>query len=203
MIGGEVIVMKPWMEKIKTNPLILTVGGILIALAIMVLIVYGIHSHLERTKLAYEIKNLTQNHSILLSQKQNLETEKQRLIDQLAETMSENNKKIETATLELAKIKESYMYATVPSERTLAYLSENGYATPIALLDTLKDFSNAIPFEGVLGGTMQFWPSESRLLNETWVLGYFEDGHIAGYALLEYTFEANTVKWRIIEAVLQ
>ena len=78
-------------------------------------------------------------------------------------------------------------------------LAKHGYNEPKLLLETLTENNDIIPVEGVLGGTMRWWPQASMILTEKYAFGNFEDGHILGYALLEYTFDdADNVKWRIL-----
>lgn len=71
------------------------------------------------------------------------------------------------------------------------------------LLSDLENYSELISFEGVLGGKMQYFASESSVISSRWALGYFEDGHICGYSLLEYKIqEKGEVQWKIIDSYL-
>ena len=63
--------------------------------------------------------------------------------------------------------------------------------------------NSLIPYEGVLGGTMGFWRDDFLILNDRWAYAYFEDGHIGGYLLLEYTVVDDQVSWKVINQVLE
>ena len=83
-------------------------------------------------------------------------------------------------------------------------LRRKGLENPIADLKTdLMTKSDMIPYEGTLGGTMHFYEEMIYVLTGRWVLAYFEDGHRAGYMLLEY--DVNTggeITWNVIEAYI-
>lgn len=65
--------------------------------------------------------------------------------------------------------------------------------------------SDLIQHEGVLGGTMGFYsPDNIHILSPQWVFAYFEDGHIRGEMLLEYSIERDgTISWKVIESYLE
>ncbi len=61
-----------------------------------------------------------------------------------------------------------------------------------------------IPFAGVEGGTMRFYPSECRVIAAGWAYGYFEDGHIAGNGLFEYQAgPGGRLRWKRLAARLE
>jgi hypothetical protein len=67
-----------------------------------------------------------------------------------------------------------------------------------AVLADLARHPELIPYPGVEGGTMRFWPQESRVLPPRWV---YEDGHVAGHALFEYTRHPDgTIVWKRLAA---
>lgn len=71
---------------------------------------------------------------------------------------------------------------------------------PRVLADLVRH-PELIPYPGVAGGTMRFWPGQSRVLSPRWVYAYFEDGHVSGHALLEFTRRADgTIAWRRLAA---
>lgn len=72
------------------------------------------------------------------------------------------------------------------------------------LFEDLKERTDLIPYEGQLGGTM-FFPSEEMmwLLVHPWVLAYFEDGHSAGYLLLEYKHRDGEITWEVLLSQLK
>ncbi|TCT14928.1 hypothetical protein EDC18_10478 [Natranaerovirga pectinivora] len=96
------------------------------------------------------------------------------------------------------------MIMTLPfDELSLRIIAEKGISDINTILEDLNNNNDLIPYEGVLGGTMTWWPTESILLNERWVLGYFEDGHINGYGLLHYKIdEGMRISWELLDAFL-
>lgn len=61
-----------------------------------------------------------------------------------------------------------------------------------------------IPFEGMEGGTMRFYPAQSSVIAPGWAYGYFEDGHIAGHGLFEYqTGRDGKIRWKRLAAKLE
>jgi len=49
---------------------------------------------------------------------------------------------------------------------------------------------------------MRFFKDEIYVLTSKWVLAYFEDGHIAGKILLEYSVGDNgAISWQVIQAM--
>ena len=73
------------------------------------------------------------------------------------------------------------------------------------LREDLAGRPELIPFQGTLGGSMGFYdPDRIRVLNERWVLAYFEDGHVAGQMVLSYTIdEDGSIHWRVLDAFLK
>ena len=73
-----------------------------------------------------------------------------------------------------------------------------------AILADLARHPELIPFPGLEGGTMRFYPAQSSLIAPGWVYGYFEDGHIAGRGLFEYqTGRSGEIRWKRIAAKLE
>jgi len=64
--------------------------------------------------------------------------------------------------------------------------------------------NDLIPYEGVLGGTMSFYsPQNIHILSPQWVFAYFEDGHIRGEMLLEFSVDnEGVINWRVIDSYL-
>ena len=84
-------------------------------------------------------------------------------------------------------------------------LQEQGLADPEAdLASDLMQHNELIPYEGVMGGTMGFYSKEDiYVLSPRWVLAAFEDGHIGGRMLLEYTVSPGSdIHWRVLSAYL-
>lgn len=62
-----------------------------------------------------------------------------------------------------------------------------------------------IPYEGTLGGTMGFYSEENiEVLNEHWVFAQFEDGHVQGSMVLEYSLgNDGELRWTVLAAELR
>lgn len=84
-------------------------------------------------------------------------------------------------------------------------LKRQGLEDPVDdITQDLLKRNDLIPHEGVLGGTMAFYsPSNIHILSPHWVFAYFEDGHIRGEMLLEYSVEDNgSLSWKVIDSYL-
>ncbi|MBZ9571788.1 hypothetical protein KJA15_00380 [Patescibacteria group bacterium] len=84
-------------------------------------------------------------------------------------------------------------------------LKKKGLIDPVNdLKSDLMQHSELIPYEGILGGTMGFYSKDNIwILTKKWVLAWFEDGHIGGYMLLEYTVsDGGEITWKVIDSYL-
>jgi len=84
-------------------------------------------------------------------------------------------------------------------------LQKKGLGNPLYdLAADLQRHPELIPHKGVLGGTMAFgFPEKIHVLTDKYVLAYFEDGHIAGWMLLEYgVSKGGKIYWRVIDSYL-
>ena len=80
-------------------------------------------------------------------------------------------------------------------------MKKQGLANPVSdIISDLQKHRELIPYKGVLGGTMGFYSRKDVLvLTDKWVLAEFDDGHIAGYILLEYHIEnGGKIDWKKI-----
>jgi hypothetical protein len=77
-----------------------------------------------------------------------------------------------------------------------------GHADPaLAIRDDLVRHPELIPYEGVLGGRMQFVRDEIAILSGEWVYAPFEDGHVRGACLLAYDItRRGEITWRRLAA---
>lgn len=65
-----------------------------------------------------------------------------------------------------------------------------GIPDPEAYMDSsLRSRPQLIPIKGVLGGTMRFY--KIQLINDRWVYAEYEDGHISGSAIFQYSFNQD------------
>ena len=84
------------------------------------------------------------------------------------------------------------------------------FTTPEVNIDgeTIKNdlikHASLLKIEGVNGGKIAFnSPDKINILNEKWVMAYFDDGHIDGVAIFEYKVESNgEISWRVIDEYL-
>ncbi|MCC5925319.1 MAG: hypothetical protein JJU41_02050 [Bacteroidetes bacterium] len=77
----------------------------------------------------------------------------------------------------------------------------NGLENPLEdLKSDLMSNPQLIPYDPVLGGTMRFHSaSDIIVLPGGWVYAIFEDGHINGALLLEYTISQGTISWSVFK----
>ena len=88
----------------------------------------------------------------------------------------------------------------------LARLKERGLADPLnALAEDLMTHPELIPYKGVMGGKMGFYSKKDiHLVTSRWVVATFEDGHVRGRMLLEYTVATEgKIYWRVLSAYLE
>jgi len=84
-------------------------------------------------------------------------------------------------------------------------LRKKGLKNPVSdLVADLQKHPELIPHEGVLGGTMAFgFPEKIHVLTEHYVLAYFEDGHIGGWMVLEYSVaKGGKISWQVVDSHL-
>ena len=71
------------------------------------------------------------------------------------------------------------------------------------IINDLMEHNELIPYDGVLGGTMGFYDRDNiYVLSDKWVFAYFDDGHINGYILLNYSINKGTISWKVIDSYL-
>ncbi len=200
MIRVEVIPMKNIIHWFKEHILgVLVFLVLLSAINVVQWIVYQNNIEDYRT----QIDSITREKDRLKTDNKALNEEKERLVDEVTALIVEKRQDNEQLKLEIESLNNKIKSAIIPFDFVLEQLKEKGFETPELLLETLNDENDLIPYEGILGGTMKWWPSESRLINNEWVLGYFEDGHILGHALLEYQIDdQQNVNWKLIKAIL-
>lgn len=76
---------------------------------------------------------------------------------------------------------------------------------PEVVVEELLQRPELIPYEGTLGGSMGFYSEENiHVLNDQWVFARFEDGHIQGSMLLEYSVGVGgELRWTVLAAELR
>jgi hypothetical protein len=78
-------------------------------------------------------------------------------------------------------------------------LKQIGIENQNVLINDLLLHPELIPYEGTLGGNMNF--TEAFVLNNKWVYARFEDGHVQGFSLYEFWVEDDlSIEWELIDA---
>lgn len=89
--------------------------------------------------------------------------------------------------------------------RDIAHVNKQGISRLKEDLATdLMGHRELIPYKGIMGGTMGFYSKDNiHILTSRWILAAFEDGHIGGHMLLEYTVSpGGEIQWKVISAYL-
>ncbi|PSR56333.1 hypothetical protein AHMF7605_23960 [Adhaeribacter arboris] len=81
----------------------------------------------------------------------------------------------------------------------LTRLQEKGLTSPETnLREDLISKQNMLLPKGSLGGTMAI--QQVKVLNDRYVLAYFEDGHNGGYLLLRFSIEPDKrINWKVLD----
>lgn len=147
-----------------------------------------------------ENMKLAQKQSELLFEKENHELENKKKIESLLNEIENGQETIKALENALESLQSKSIF---PSQDVIERLKSYGFDAPIDFYNTITLGLEPPLNLGGLESPMQWYPSEFNLINEHWVLGYFEDGHSAGHALLKYTlFSKGEVGWEIIAAEL-
>ena len=106
---------------------------------------------------------------------------------------------------ELAIYKELAYYKDVLNDVDYSYLQKKGLREPIKQIkEDLMSKPEIIEIKGIKGGKIDFYDSRNiYILNSKWVYAFFEDGHIAGSVLLEYTINNGKIKWQVIKVITE
>ena len=84
-------------------------------------------------------------------------------------------------------------------------LRDRGLRDPVAaLVANLQSHPELIPYPGIEGSKMGFHDTDRiRILTDRWAYAPFEDGHIGGEAIVEYSVAAGgAVSWKVVKARL-
>lgn len=192
------------MEKLTTmlkEHMILLFTVLLIALVVSIGLLITQSNDMEA--LQAEITNLQSERTTRDSEIATLIQEKEALIKQVAQTAVDYDARIAEINLANDALESKLDVSFTLPDYVLNGLVDHGFKTPLALLEDLATHDELLPVVGVLGGTMKWWPEYSVVLNEKYVFGYFEDGHILGYALLKYSFDKDDIlKWQVIDTYM-
>lgn len=120
----------------------------------------------------------------------------------------ETNLMVEKArfdSLELILIDLKKVGGTPPllDQQQIKSLQRKGLENPVEdLRNDLMKADVKIKRQGVLGGTMGFYmPEAIHILNEQWVMAYFEDGHVAGALFLKYEVIEGVINWEVLDEI--
>lgn len=93
---------------------------------------------------------------------------------------------------------------TLLDEIDLMHLKEQGLDDPPRQLrESLLARADLIPFPGELGGTMRIEDDSIVLLDPPYAFATFDDGHIVGYLLAEYSIKpGGQIEWSRLWAEL-
>lgn len=104
-----------------------------------------------------------------------------------------------------------------PTEVPLTYAYDNltsseedslralGLVNPIAAIDSaLRQRTDLIPYEGTMGGTMNFYsPDAIRILGPDRIAAVFDDGHMQGHLLIHYRVNpGGRIEFNVLEATM-
>ncbi|MCU9614344.1 hypothetical protein OEV98_12430 [Caldibacillus lycopersici] len=89
-----------------------------------------------------------------------------------------------------------------PSTNSL--LQDLGYSgTSEDIKEEVINHPELIPYDGVLGGTMQFDENRIFVISHEYVYAEFSDGHMMGYLILHYSIEnGEATNWQIVSQYL-
>ena len=108
-------------------------------------------------------------------------------------------------SLELILIDLKKVGGTPPllDQQQIKSLQRKGLENPVEdLRNDLMKADVKIKRQGVLGGTMGFYmPEAIHILNEQWVMAYFEDGHVAGALFLKYEVIEGVINWEVLDEI--
>ena len=132
-----------------------------------------------------------------------LETENRALFEELERSRKDFKRKLKSLEATTNKTKSPNVIEL--HSRDIEEMKRRGLKEPVKdIISDLKQHRELIPYEGSVGGTMNFY-SESQIwiLTKNWVLAYFEDGHNGGYILLEYEItNKGRIKWKTLASYI-
>jgi len=136
------------------------------------------------------------------------EHERRAIIDKVKEMAVENQTIQDRNTMLQASLtyyKNKSLYQPPLSSKEIAELKKKGLKNPVMDIKAdLMKHNEFIPYKGVMGGVMRFASERDIYVVSTrWVRAYFEDGHIAGWMMLEYQVSSKgKIFWKVINSYL-
>ncbi|HSN66940.1 MAG TPA: hypothetical protein VLS94_09880, partial [Fusibacter sp.] len=150
------------MEKLTTmlkEHVILLFTVLLIALVVSIGLLITQSNDMEA--LQAEITNLQSERTKRDSEIATLIQEKEALIKQVAQTAVDYDARIAEINLAKDALESKLDVSFTLPDYVLDGLVNHGFKTPLALLEDLATHDELLPVEGVLGGTMKWWPEYS------------------------------------------
>lgn len=186
--------MTQWIEKIKAHSLWIIVALVVSILILVSLAIYSANLNRDLNSSKDEINTLNKTIEEINRSNDTLNSEKESLIGQLAQSASDYEAQITELKTQLNALEgNTYHYP----DYLVSEFNSNGFSDIQQFLNTLTDHPELIPTEGVLGGTMRWYPEFSIVLDDKFVYAYFEDGHISGHSILQYNLLGNgEVDWQ-------
>lgn len=140
-----------------------------------------------------EINSLINNNAKLTQDNKNLKEE----LGKLQEVNKKLNEEIFALNKQMENL-ENFISIDLTSIEELKHKGINDYHL---ITEDLLLHPELISYEGVLGGTMFFY--KAFVLNDHWVYATFEDGHITGSGIYEFSIGKDLkITWREIAAFI-
>jgi hypothetical protein len=106
-------------------------------------------------------------------------------LEKAQEKIVEMNEQLELVTSE----KTTSESLDLGSKMVLEHLGFTG--TTEDIINELLLHPEIIPYEGILGGSVYFSESESKVISHEWIFAPFSDGHFVGHSLVKYLIKDN------------
>lgn len=130
-------------------------------------------------------------------------------LSQVSEWITEQNDQLRSLDEMLEQAMANYegQYSDRSShlfESEIRRLKEAGLSSPLKMLrEDLMSKPDLIAYEGIHGGTMRIYSEDQIiLLPGNYVMAVFEDGHIQGGMLLEYSVKEGVISWKRLSTKL-
>lgn len=145
---------------------------------------------IQETALNGQLQELREDYESIANENKMLQVE-------LQET-NEAREEVETQNKEWVDASKAWLQV---DDFTKERLKEQGVDDYTIILDNLMERADVIPVDGVLGGTMHF--TKVYLVNHHWAYGLFEDGHILGSGIFEYSIDdEGNISWECIASYM-
>jgi hypothetical protein len=134
-----------------------------------------------------------------------LETENRALVGEFERSRKDFERKLKSLEATIKPVESKPDNVIELHSWDIEEMKRRGLKEPVKdIISDLMQHRELIPYEGSLGGTMNFYSeSQIRILTKKWVLAYFEDGHNGGYILFEYEVtKGGRIKWKALASYM-